>query len=69
MDYSTPGFSVLHYLSEFAQTHIHLLSDGIQPSHPLLFLSPPALSLSQHQGLFQGLGSSRQVAKVLELQL
>ena len=50
------------------KTRVHRVSDAIQPSHPLLFLSPPALSLSQHQGLFQGLGSSHQVAKVLELQ-
>ena len=51
--YSTPGFAVLHYLPEFAQTHVRWVSDAIQPSHPLLPPSPPALSLSQHQGLFQ----------------
>ena len=51
----------------FPQTHVHWLSDAIQSSHPLL--SPfPAFSLSQHQGIFQGVSSSYQVAKVLELQ-
>ena len=53
MDCSTPGFPVHHYLPEFAQTHVHWVSDAIQPSHPLPSPSPPALSLSQHQGLFQ----------------
>ena len=50
MDYSTPGFSVLHFLLEFAQTHVNWVGDTIQPSHPLLPASPSALSLSQHQG-------------------
>ena len=67
MDCSTPGFPVLHYLPEFAQTHVHWVSDTIQPSHPLSPPSPPALNLSQHQGPFQWAGSSHQVAKVLEL--
>ena len=49
---STPGFPVLHYLPEFAQTHVHWVNDAIQPSHPLLPPSPLALNLSQHQGLF-----------------
>ena len=49
MDYITPGFPALHYLPEFAQTHVHWAGDAIQPSHPLLPLSPPALNLSQHQ--------------------
>ena len=66
---STPGFSVLHYLLEFTQTHVHWVSDAIQPSHPLLPHSPLALHLSQHQSLFQWVHSSHQVAKVLELQL
>ena len=66
---SMPGFSVLHYLPEFAQTHAHWFSDAIQPSHPLSPPSTPALNLSQHQGLFQWIGSSRQVAKGLEFQL
>ena len=56
-------------LPELAQTHVHWVSDAVQPSHPLSFPSPPALNLSQHQGLFQWVGSSHQVAKVLELQL
>ena len=67
MDCSTPGFPVLHYLPEFAQTHVPWVGDAIQPSPPL---SPPSpvLNLSQHQGHFQRIGSSHQVAKVLELQ-
>ena len=63
-----PGFSVLHYLPEFTQTHVHWVRDTIQPSHPLLSPSPLVLNLSQHQSLFQWVGSSHQVAKVLELQ-
>ena len=51
---STPGFPVLHNFPELAQTHVHQVSDAIQPSHPLLSPSPPAFNLSQHQGLFQG---------------
>ena len=69
MNYSMPGLPALHYLSEFAQIHVHWFSDAIQPSHPLLPLSPPALNLSQHQGLIQWVGLSDQVAKVLELQI
>ena len=65
----TPGFLVLHCLPKFAQTHVHWVSETIQPSHPLFSPFPPALSLSQHQGLFQWVGSLHQVAKVLELQL
>ena len=68
MDCSTPGFSVHHQLPEFTQTHVHQVSDAIQPSHPLSSPSPPALNLSQHQGLFQGVSSWHQVAKVLEFQ-
>ena len=52
MDCSTLGFLVHHQLPEFAQTHVHRVSDAIQPSHPLLSPSPPALNLSQQQGLF-----------------
>ena len=52
MDYSTPGFPVYHQLPELAQTHVHQVSYAIQSSHPLLAPSPPALKLSQHQGLF-----------------
>ena len=66
-DCSMPGFSVLHYLSEFAQTHVYWVSDTIQPSPALLPPSPHVLNLSQHQGLFQWVSSSHQVAKVLEL--
>ena len=69
MDCSTPGFPILHSLLEFAQIHVHWIGDPIQPSHPLSSPSPPAFSLSQHQGLFQWVGSSHQVIKVLELQL
>ena len=50
---SMPGFPVLHYLQEFAQTHVHWVDDAIQPSHPLLSPSPPTFNLSLHQGLFQ----------------
>ena len=46
-----PGFPVLHYLLEFAQTHVYQVSDAIQPSHPLL-PSSPDFNLYQHQGLF-----------------
>ena len=53
MDCSTPGFPVHHQRPEFTQTHIHQVGDAIQPSHPLSSPSPPAFSLSQHQGLFQ----------------
>ena len=53
MDHSTPGRPVHHQLPEFTQTHVHQVDDGIQPSHPLSSPSPPALNLSQHQGLFQ----------------
>ena len=69
MNHSMPGFPVLHYLPELAQAHVHSVSDAIQPFHPLLPSSPPALSLSQQQGLFQWVGSSQQAAQVLELQL
>ena len=68
MDCSKTGFSVLHYFPELAQTHVHWVDDAIQPSHPLS--APfPAFSLSQHQGLFQWVVSSHQLARVLELQL
>ena len=53
MDYSMPGFPVHHQLPELVQTHVHQVSDAIQPSHPLLSPAPPAFNLSQHQGLFQ----------------
>ena len=69
MDCSTPGLPVHHQHPELTQTHVHRVSDAIQPSHPLLSTSPPAFNISQHQGLFQGVSSSHQVAKVLEFQL
>ena len=69
MDCSTPGFPVHHQLPELAQTHVHQVSDFIHPSYPLSSSSPPAISLSQQQGLFQGVSPSHQVAKVLEFQL
>ena len=69
MDCSTPGFPVLHYLLELAQTHVHWVSDTIQPSHPLSSLFLWALNLSQHQVLFQWVSSSHQVAKLLAFQL
>ena len=66
---STPGFPVHHQLLQFTQTHIHWVSDAIQPSHPLWSRSIPALNPSQHQSLLQWVNSSHQVAKVLEFQL
>ena len=66
---STPGLPVHHQLPEFTQTCVHQVGDVIQPSHPLSSPSPPALNLSQHQGLFKSVSSLHQVAKVLELQL
>ena len=65
---SKPGLPAHHQLPELAQTHVHQVSDAIQPSHPLLPPSPAALNLSQHHGPFQRVHSSHQVAKVLELQ-
>ena len=69
MNRSTPGLPVHHQLPEITQTHIHRVSDAIQPSHPLLSPSPPAPSPSQHQSLFQWVNSLHEVAKVLEFQL
>ena len=69
MNRNTSGLPVHHQLLESTQTHVYWDSDAIQPSHPLLSPSPPALNLSQHQGLFQWVSSSHQVAKVLEFQL
>ena len=68
MDCSTPweDFPILHYLPEFAQIHVHLVGDAIQPSYPPSPLSPPALSISQHQGLFQYFGHLIQRADSLE---
>ena len=69
MDCSTPGLPVHYQLPEFTQTHVHWVSDAMQPSHLLSSPSPPAFSLSQHQGLFKWVSSLHQVAKVLEFQL
>ena len=66
---SMPGFPVLHNLPELAQTHVHWVSDAIQPSHSLSSPSPPALSLSQQQGLIQWVGPSHHGVKEFELQL
>ena len=63
---SLPGFPAHHQHLELAQTHVHRVSDAVQPSHPLSFPSHPAFNLSQHQGLFKWVSSSHQVAKVLE---
>ena len=63
MDCSTPGFPVNHQLPELAQIHVHRVRDAIQPSHPLLSPSPPALNLTQHQGLFQWVSSYIRLAK------
>ena len=68
MNCSMPGLPVHHQLPESTQTRVHRVDDAIQPSHPLSSPYPPALNLSQHQGLFKSVSSSHQVAKVLELQ-
>ena len=65
MNCSMPGFAILHYLLEFAQAHVCSISDAVQRSHPVSPTSPPAFSLSQHQGLFQWVSSSHQVAKII----
>ena len=69
MNHSTPGLPVHHQLLEFSQTHVHRVSDAIQPSHPLSSPSPPAPNPSQHRSLFQWVNSLHEVAKVLEFQL
>ena len=69
MNRSTPGLPVHHQLPDFTPTHVHWVRDAIQPSHPLSSPSPPALNLSRHQGLFEWVSSSNQVARVLEFQL
>ena len=69
MDCSTPGFPVCHRLPNPTQIHVHHIGDATQPSHPLSPPSPPLFNLSQHQGLFQWVSYSHQVAKVLEFQL
>ena len=69
MNCITPGLLVHHQLPEFTQTHVHWVGDAIQPSHPLSSPSPPAPNPSQHQGFFQWVNSSHEVAEVLEFQL
>ena len=69
MNHSTPGLPVHHQLPEFTQTHIHRVSDAIQPSHPRSSPSPPASNPSQHRSLLQWVNSSHEVDTVLELQL
>ena len=66
MNHSTPGLPVHHQLPEFTQTHIHQVSDAIQPSHPMSSPSPSAPNPSQHQSLFQWVNSLHEVAKVLD---
>ena len=66
MNHSMPGLPIHHQLPESTQTHVHQVGDAIQPSHPLSSPTPPALNRSQHQGLFQWVNSSHEVAKVLE---
>ena len=62
MDCCPPSFPILHHFPGFAQTHVHWVSDAIQPSHP-------AFNRCQHQDLFRWFGSSHEVVKILELQL
>ena len=69
INHSKPGLPVHHQLPESTQAHVHCVSDAIQPPHPLLSPSPPALNLSQHQDLFRWVSSSHHVAKELEFQL
>ena len=69
MNCSMPGLPVHHQLPESTQIHVHWVGDAIQPSHPLLSPSPPALNFSQHQGLFRWVSSLHQMAKVLEFEL
>ena len=69
MNRSTPGLPVYHQFPESTQTHVHWVSDAIQPSPPLSSPSPPAFNLSQHQGLFKWVSSLHQVTKVLEFKL
>ena len=72
MDCIMPGLPVhlmVYQLPEFIQTHVHWVSDAIQPPRHLSAPSPPAFNLSQHQGLFKWVSSSHQVAKALEFQL
>ena len=69
MNCNMPGLPVHHQLLESTPTHAHWVGDGIQPFLPLSSPSPPTFNLFQHQGLFQWVSCSHQVAKVLEFQL
>ena len=69
MKHSTPGLPVHHQFLESTQTHVHCVSDAIQPSHPLSSPSPPALNLSQHQGLFKWVSFSVSGGQSIEFQL
>ena len=69
MNHSTLGLPVHHQIPEFTQTHVHWVGDAIQPSHPRSSPSPPTFNLSQHQGHFQWVSSSHQLAKAVEFQL
>ena len=69
MDCSMPGFPVHHQFPELSQTHVHQVGDTVQSCHPLSSPSPSIFNLFQHQGLFQWVSSSHQVAKVLEFLL
>ena len=69
MNHSTPASLSITNSLESTQTHVHWVGDASQPSHPLLSPSPPALNLSQHQGLHRVFSSSPQMVKVLEFQL
>ena len=69
IDCSMPAFLILHYLLEFAQTHVYWVGDPIQTTYPLSLPSPSALNRSQQQSLIQWVGSLHQVTQVLELQL
>ena len=69
VDYSTPALPVHQQLLEFTQTHVHWVSDAIQPSNPLSSPSSPTDNLSKHQCIFKWVSSSYQVAKVLKFQL
>ena len=67
MNHGTPGLPAHHQLPEFTQTHVHRVGDAIQPSHPLSSPSPPVPNPFQHQGLFQWVNSSHEVARVSAL--
>ena len=69
MDCSMPGFHVPHHLLKFSHVHVHCTRDAIQPFHPLMPSYPSILYLSQHQRVFQWIGCSHQMTKILEFQL